>query len=355
MGKNRQEEIDMQFQKEAWGLTRQGQAASKYLLTNDKGMEVALSDFGALILSIRLDVRGSSRDVVLGYETVEQYYHNDPGFGAYVGRNGNRIANAGVTIEGVRYGLEPNDNGNNLHSGSNRAYYEFYDAVWGQEAGSLWVEFSRVSPHLEQGFPGDLRQQIRYTLDNTNQLTISYRMVCDRATVINPTNHCYFNLAGHGSGTVLAHTLTVAADHFLPTDDKLIPTGELRPVEGTPFDFRSPHVIGERIDDAYLPLQQAGGYDHNYCLNGSAPAVVLTSPGGDVTMEVTTDLPGMQVYAGNFLMGEEGKEGAVYSRRSGICFESQLYPNACNTPAFRSSIVPAGQVYESSTGYRFRF
>ncbi len=348
----------MDIRRRPFGITRDGDAASKYILINDNGMEVELSDFGALILAIKLPVAGEIRDVCLGYDTLDEYYNNGAGFGGFVGRNGNRIANAKVVLDGVCYELEPNNNGNNLHSGTKRSYYEFYEAACGTEAEAVWVEFSRLSPHLEQGFPGDLQQKIRYTLTNRNELKISYHMVSDKTTVINPTNHCYFNLQGHGSGTILDHTMEIHADAFLPTDDGLIPTGEVRKVEGTPFDFRTPHTVGERIDTAYEPLIQAGGYDHNFCFanDGKRKKVAkIASPDGKVTMTVFTDLCGMQVYTGNFLGGDKGKDGAVYNRRNGICFETQGYPNACNTPAFPSTVYGPGQAFSSKTVYKFTF
>ncbi len=348
----------MQITKQPWGVTRKGEAASKYTLRNDRGMEVELSDFGALILAIRLPVQGKVRDVALGFDTLEAYYDNGPGFGGYVGRNGNRIAQAQVTLEGVCYALDKNDGPNNLHSGTKRSYYEFYSACTGEEEGEVWVEFSRLSPDMEQGFPGNLQQRIRYVLTQENDLVIRYRMVSDKTTVINPTNHCYFNLMGHEAGSILDHNMAIYAEAFLPTDDVLIPTGEERPVAGTPFDFREPRRVGERIDQDYEPLNQAGGYDHNYCFPNDRlekKQAWLESPDGAVTMTVLSDLCGMQVYAGNFLSGDKGKGGAVYNRRNGICFETQFYPNACNTPGFPSCIVPANEVFRSQTVYRFAF
>ncbi len=348
----------MQIQKCEWGVTREGNQASKYILTNENGMEVELSDFGALILAIRIPVNGKMRDVVLGYDTLDEYYNNGAGFGAYVGRNGNRIAGARVTIDGVRYELEKNNNGNNLHSGEDRSYYKFYQSSVCGDKDGICIEFSRLSPHLEQGFPGNLQQSIRYILTDNNELVIKYRMVSDRATVINPTNHCYFNLQGQGSGDVLSHCMTLHADFFLPTDDELIPTGEVRSVAGTPFDFRMPHTVGERIDEDYEPLKQAGGYDHNFCFpnDGKQKLVAeLQSPDKAVTMTVTTDLCGMQVYSGNFLGGDKGKGGAIYKRRNGICFETQYYPNACNMATFPSTIYPANKEFKSQTAYGFQF
>ncbi len=348
----------MNMEKRAWGLTRDGEQASKFILTNDNGMEVTLSDFTGSILDIRLPAGGGMRSVVLGFGTMEEYYQSGPEFAGFVSRNGNRIANGQVTLDGVCYALEKNNNGHNLHSGSNRSHHAFYKADTGEEKACVWVEFSRISPHMEQGFPGDLRQKIRYTLTNENELKISYRMVSDKTTVINPTNHTYFNLMGHNSGTILDHTMEVYADAFLPTDDTLIPTGEVRKVDGTPFDFRTPHKVGERIDADYEPLNQAGGYDHNFCFanDGKQKKIAkITSPDGKVTMAVFTDLCGMQLYAGNFLDGVKGKDGAVYYRRNGICFETQGWPNACNTPIFPRVVYAADEVFESSTSYVFDF
>ncbi len=340
-----------------WGLSREGRRASKYIMTNDAGMEVVCADFTGSVLDIRLPVGGRMRSVVLGYDTLEEYYQPGPEFAGFVGRNGNRIANGRVTLDGSCYQLEQNNNGHNLHSGSKRSYFEFYKAKTGGDADCLWVEFSRVSPHMEQGFPGDLQQTIRYTLTRDNALWMDYRMVSDRETVINPTNHTYFNLAGHNSGTVLAHRLAVYADAFLPTDETMIPTGQVRPVAGTPMDLRTPTAIGDWIDEAYEPLRIAGGYDHNFCFPNDGQrklAARLWSPDGAVVMSVFTDLCGMQLYTGNFLDGVPGKEGAVYGRRDAVCLETQFYPNACNTPGFPSSVFAAGAVYQSRTEYQFQ-
>ncbi len=348
----------MQIRSVFWGITQTGKEARKIILTNDNGMEVELSDFGALILAIKIPVMGTKRDVCLGYDSLDAYYDNGAGFGAFVGRNGNRIANAQVVLDGVRYELEKNNGDHNLHSGENRSYYQHYGMDIGMEAERVWVEFSRVSPALEQGFPGDLQQSIRYTLTNKNDLTITYRMLADKTTVINPTNHCYFNLMGHDSGRILGHRLTIYADAFLPTDDGLIPTGEVRNVEGTPFDFRTPHTVGERIGEDYEPLRQAGGYDHNFCYPGNGgqkDMACLESDDGLVSMTVQSDLCGMQLYSGNFLSGEKGKDGAIYHRRSGICFETQGWPNACNMPGFPRTVYAAGEVFESQTTYHFAF
>ena len=341
-----------------WGHTREGQAAKKYVLTNANGMEVVLSDFGASILIVKVpDQKGDMVDVMLGYDTLEEYYDNSCGFGAYVGRNANRIAEAKVTLDGVTYELEANSKGiNNLHSGSNRSHYQFYDAEIGCCAEGEYVEFSRVSPHMEQGFPGNLQQKIRYILTNDNELQIKYNMVSDKTTVINVTNHSYFNLSGHDSGDILSHELVICSDEFLLSDENLLPTGEIAKVEGTPMDFREMHLVGERIQEDYEPLVFAGGYDHNYILPNDKQlrkAAWSRSPKTGIAMEVWTDLCGMQVYTGNFLDHRKGKGGVYYEKQGGICFETQFYPNSCNEKAFPSCVFGPGEVFESTTVYKF--
>lgn len=347
----------MNVDKQFWGRTRDGQIVSSYLLRNSNGMEVEVSDFGASILAIRIpDDMGEKRDVLLGYDTLEEYYDNACGFGAYIGRNANRIGNAEVTIDGVSYQLEANSHGNNLHSGSNRSHYQFYNTIFGGEPDGDYVEFSRTSPHLEQGFPGNLQQIIRYTLTEKNELRISYCMKSDKATVINPTNHSYFNLGGHDSGDVLGHVMEVYSDSFLLTDANLLPTGEIASVEDTPMDFRKAHTVGERIGEDYEPLKLAGGYDHNYILPNDKKlkkVAKIVCPETGITMEVETDRCGMQVYSGNFLNGKHGKDGAVYRKRAGICFETQFYPNSCKQPGFPSCIFKGGEEMKSTTVYRF--
>ena len=347
----------MTMKKEAFGITKNGEKASKYILDRGTGMEVVISDFGALLLSILVEDRlGGKRDVLLGYDTLEEYYRNNCGFGAYIGRNANRIQGACVTLEGVEYQLEANDNGNNLHSGSNRSHYQFYGAVTGEDTGSSYVQLTRTSPHLEQGFPGNLEQSIRYTLTDENQLVIDYEMKSDQTTVVNPTNHSYFNLAGHDRGDILAHELEIYSDGFLTTDEKLIPTGETVQVEGTPMDFRRKKPVGQEITAEYRPLQLAKGYDHNYIFHPDGmlkPVAKLYCPESGIVMKVSTDLCGMQFYSGNFLNGIKGKNGAIYQKHAGLCLETQFYPNACKEPKFPSSVLEAGRVFSSRTIYEF--
>lgn len=338
-------------------MTHDGQKASKYVLTNKQGMEVEVSDFGALLTAIKTpDRNGNLIDVQLGYDTLEEYYDNDCGFGAFIGRNGNRIQGAEVTLDGVSYALDQNDNGNNLHSGFDRSHTKFYAAQTGTSEEGSFVELKRVSPHMEQKFPGNLDQTIRYTLTDDNELVIDYRMTTDQTTVVNPTNHSYFNLGGHNSGDILGHELEIYADTFLPTDEELIPTGEIASVEGTPMDFRQAKKIGRDIEADFSALNIGGGYDHNYCFANDGvfkKVAKLVCRETGISMEVFTDLCGMQVYSGNFLDGTKGKQGAVYGKRAGICFETQFYPNACKQPNFPSSVLKAGEVFTSRTVYRF--
>jgi len=338
-----------------FGVTNDGYRASKFVLENKNGMNIEVSDFGALVLGISLlDKKGERRDVVLGFDKIEDYYNTETGFGAYVGRNANRIQGARVEIEGVEYLLDINDNGNNLHSGYDRSHCKVYK--WNVVGKEESIEFSRISPHMEQGFPGNLKQKIRYSLTEENEFVIDYEMESDRTTVVNPTNHTYFNLDGHDSGTVLQQELEIFSDEFLNTDSELIPTGEIVNVTDTPMDFRNRKKIGAEIDSGYQPLWLAKGYDHNYifpndrCLRKMARMYGTES---GIVMTVYSDLCGLQVYSGNFLNGQCGKAGAVYERRSGICFETQFYPNSCKEHRFPSCILEAGKVFRSRTIYHF--
>lgn len=344
------------LKQKSFGITKDGEKASRFILENSTGMCVEVSDFGALVLSISFPDRwGNMRDVVLGFENLEDYYNNDTGLGAYIGRNANRIEGANVTIEGVEYVLDANNNGNNLHSGFDRSHYKFYRSKFGENKEGNFVEFSRTSPHMEQGMPGNLKQKIRYMLTEKSEFIIDYEMVSDKTTVVNPTNHSYFNLDGHDSGTILRHEMEIYSDGFLNTDRNSIPTGEIINVTNTPMDFRYRKEIGKDIDSGYLPLIIARGYDHNYVFSNDRKlkkvAKLYASDSG-ITMAVFSDLCGLQVYSGNFLNEEKGKAGAIYQKRSGICFETQFYPNSCKEPGFPSCILPAGKVFRSRTVYQ---
>lgn len=340
-----------------FGTTKEGKKAKRYLLENSKGMQVEVSNFGALVLAIKVyDKTNTKRDVALGFADMKDYYNTATGFGAYVGRNANRIKDANVTIENICYQLDENDNGNNLHSGYDRSHCKLYDVKYGENETGSYVEFFRISPHMEQGFPGNLKQNIRYILTEQNEFQIEYDMVSDYTTVVNPTNHTYFNLNGHDSGSVLEHEMQVWSDTFLETDGELIPTGKFINVEKTPMDFQKRKPVGKDILADYEPLLIANGYDHNYVFANDGKMKKMAALFGEqsgIRMTVCSDLCGLQIYSGNFLNGEIGKDGAVYEKRNGICFETQFYPNACNEPKFPSSILEAGRRYQSKTVYRF--
>lgn len=335
--------------------TKSGQNAKIYTFRNNSGIEMSVSDFGATLLSLKVpDKRGQQVDVVLGYDNLAEYEGNSGTyFGATVGRNANRIGKATFPIGDKLYTLAKNDGENNLHSGPDG--YSF--RVWQTEnRTATGITFVLHSPDGDQGYPGALELRVRYTLTENNTVRIEYEGVPTADTVINVTNHSYFNLNGHSSGSILGHLLWVDADAFLMTDEMLIPTGEIVPVHGTPMDFRTKKTVGRDIEAAYLPLVCGNGYDHNWCLNNSGIFCKVAEVMGDrsgIIMEVSTDMPGMQIYSGNFLRYEQGKDGAIYGQRQGICFETQHYPDAVNHPSFPSPICRSGQTYQSKTEYHF--
>lgn len=345
----------MSIRVEAFGTTKDGQQVKKYILENGKGMKAVVLNLGAGLAELWVpDQDGALRDVVWGYEKAEDYEVNGPDFGAIVGRNANRIGGAVITIAGKDYTLAKNNGENNLHSGPNM----YFTRMWkGIVADDNKVEFSLHSPDGDQGYPGNADITVSYTLTDDGELQIVYQGKADQDTIFNLTNHSYFNLDGQESDSVLEQKVWLDADAFTPGDAGLIPTGEIRDVTGTPMDFRTEHMIGERIDADYEPLKQAGGYDHNYVLKNEGKYALcgkLISQKSGICMEVSTDLPGIQIYSANFLENEKGgKEGRTYGRRSAICFESQYFPDACHHENFQSPIVKAGEVYRTKTGYKF--
>lgn len=336
-----------------YGVTKDGVPAKQYILENACGMRAVVLNYGAVLSELWVpDKDGKLRDVVWGYDSLEDYEVNGPCLGAIVGRNANRIGGASVTIAGKTYELEKNDGENSLHSGSNAYFRRIWKAVI---ADDNRVEFSLHSPDGDQGFPGNADITVSYTLSDKNELLISYEAKADQDTVFNLTNHSYFNLEGQESESISAQTAWIDADQFTPGKD-MIPTGELRNVEGTPMDFRAPAVLGARIDDGYEPLKSAGGYDHNYVLKQEgayALCASLFSGESGILMEVLTDAPGIQLYTANFMENEQGKNGRVYGRRSAVCFETQYFPDAVHHENFKTTIVKAGETYRSRTGYRF--
>lgn len=340
--------------KKEFGATKNGEKASCYVLKNSKGMEAVVSDFGASLLKLYVpDKDGKTQDVVLGYETLEDYENGGDSLGATVGRVANRIGMAEFELNRKKYELTKNDNGKNtLHGG-----IDFYNKrMWDvKEEDDTHVVFALVSPDGDQGFPGEVKIEVSYTITEENELKIHYHAIPDQDTLLNMTNHSYFNLSGHASGTAWNAKVWIDADAFTETDAELIPTGTVVPVEGTPMDFRKEKVVEKEIGADYTPLKLAGGYDHNWVLNGKGfrKAASAESEETGIKMEVYTDLPGMQFYSGNFLAGSKGKEGAVYEKGYGICFETQYFPDAIHKENFESPITKAGEVYDTTTVYKF--
>jgi aldose 1-epimerase len=345
----------MSIEVKDYGVTSDGQQVKQYVLVNKQGMKAILLNYGAVITELHVpDGKDGFVDVVWGYDSIAGYEVNTPGLGSAIGRNANRIGKAQITINSKVYELQKNNGENNLHGG-NPGYNR---RMWkGVIADDNKVEFSIESPDGDQGFPGNAKVKISYTLTEDNELRIGYEASADQDTIFNLTNHSYFNLEGQDSDDVLEHQVWMDADAFTPTDDGLIPTGEIRSVEGTPMDFRSFHALGERIEEDYEPLKQAGGYDHNYVLNNEGAYALcckLRSLKTGIVMEVYTDLPGMQLYCANFLDEEAGgKNGRVYGKRSAVCFESQYFPDAVHHENFKSPVFRAGDKYCSMTGYKF--
>ena len=346
--------------KEPFGKSPDSREVFLYEITNKNQMSISVSDFGATLVKILVpDREGKKRDVALGYDSAEGYYDNPCHFGAVIGRNGNRIGKARFTLNGKGYRLAVNDNENNLHSGPD--WYR--TRVWevkkvDQEQNA--VTFGLTSPDMDQGFPGTFTVQVTYTLTDENEIQIHYEGEADQDTIVNMTNHSYFNLAGHNAGpeVLLDHQVQILAPEYTPVaDPQSIPTGEIAPVAGTPMDFQRPKRIGQDLETDFQQLKFGGGYDHNYALSrekGSVKQAARTEcKESGIAMEVYTDLPGMQFYIGNFIDNERGKEGCVYQKRGGFCMETQYYPDACNQSNFQSSVLKAGDKYDTVTIYKF--
>jgi aldose 1-epimerase len=333
-----------------------GKAIEVFTLTNSSGVEVKALTFGGVISSWRVpDRTGQMADIVLGFDDPAAYIKgNTPFFGALVGRYANRIGKAQFALDGKTYKLAANNGPNHLHGGN----VGFDKVLWDGEPlkvkDGAGVAFSRTSPDGEEGYPGTLKVRVTYTLTNANELVIAYEATTDKATLVNLTSHSYFNLAGQGTGDVLAHEMRINADRYTPVDDTLIPTGELAPVDNTPFDFRKPTAIGARIVSEHPQIGIGRGYDHNWVLARSAAGLSLAAevfePKSGRTLTVTTTEPGMQLYTGNFLDGTiTGKEGKVYRQRFGFCLETQHFPDSPNRPTFPTTILRPGTKYTSTT------
>jgi aldose 1-epimerase len=337
---------------------KDGRSIILFTLTNAHGVEVRAMNYGGIILSLRVpDRKGNLADIVLGHDTAEGYMPNPPFLGAIVGRYANRIANGTFTLDGKTYTLPKNDGPNTLHGGTTRT---FDKVVWDGEPlkGKTGVAFSYLSKDGEEGFPGNLKVKVTYTLTDSNELIIEYEATTDKATPINLSQHSYFNLKGEGNGDILDHEAMINADRFTPVDKNLIPTGELRPVKGTPLDFTTPTKIGARIDDSYEQIVLGHGYDHNFVINRKGPGLQLAArvyePAMGRVLEVSTTQPGVQFYTGNFLDGTvTGKEGHVYKRRFGFCLETQHFPDSPNHPEFPNTILKPGDEFHEKTVFKF--
>jgi aldose 1-epimerase len=343
--------------KQLFGQTAAGTPVELYTLVNDKGLKVKITNYGCIIVSILApDRQGKLEDIVLGFETLEKYLEPHPFFGAIAGRYANRIAGGKFSLNGVEYTLAQNNGPNHLHGGLKG----FDKAVWQAEEfsgdGEVGLRLAYESPDGEEGYPGTLKVNVFYTLTNQGGLRVDYLASTDQDTVLNLTNHSYFNLSG--AETISDHEVRLNADRFTPVDATLIPTGELRSVKGTPMDFTQPVAIGARINEADEQLQYGRGYDHNWVLNNSGGSLALAATVYELTtgrvLEVYTTQPGVQFYTGNFLDGTvTGKKGRPYPQRAGFCLETQHFPDSPNQPNFPSTVLRPGEQYNQTTVFKF--
>ena len=342
-----------------FGTLPDGREASLYTIQSPSGMKMSVTNFGATIVTLTAPDRdGNQDDIVLGFDSLSSYQTQSPYFGAVVGRYGNRIANGSFSLDGETYTLAKNNGDNHLHGGLvgfDKVLWEANPFSMGSEHG---IVMTYTSPDGEEGYPGTLEAKVTYLLTTDNRLIVSYQASTDKATPVNLTQHSYFNLAGPGSDSILDHELMIAADHFTPIDAGFIPTGEIQSVEGTPFDFKTPTAIGSRINDADGQLKNGLGYDHNFVLSDVSSGLKMAARVYERTsgriLEISTNEPGVQFYAGNFLDGTlTGKGGHVYPYRSGFCLETQHFPDSPNQPSFPTTILQPGELYATQTVFKF--
>ena len=339
------------------GFSRQvdGKEVKLYGLENRNGMEVLLTNYGATVISLSApDRNGKMADILLGYDSLGGYQGGKSYFGAIVGRYANRIAKGKFKLDGKEYSLFTNNGPNSLHGGRKG----FDKVVWDAAAEGNTVRFHHLSKDGEEGYPGNLDVTVTYTLSDSNSLTIDYRATTDKATVLNISNHAYFNLGGQGSGDILGHELQLFADAYTPVDSTLIPNGKVVKVAGTPFDFTTPHTIGERVNADDEQIRFGKGYDHNFVLRAKAdgqmhPVARVVEPQSGRVLEVSSDQPAVQFYCGNFLNGTERGKGSVYGHRTGFCLETQHYPDSPNQPGFPSTVLKPVQTFTSKTVWAF--
>jgi len=347
----------MGITKKAFGTAKDGRQATLYILENSKGMRAAVSDFGAVLVNLEVpDKNGHAVDVTLGFDDVSGYEKNPSYFGAVIGPMANRTGNASFTLDGKIYHLAANSDKNNLHSDAENGFHKrFWTAEEKEKENS--VVFSIMSPAGDMGFPGNKLCRITYTLTEDNALELHYHGESDANCPMNLTNHAYFNLMGQGNGDIESHKLRILADSYTRADEESITTGEICPVAGTPMDFTESKVVGKEIREDFEQLNFAGGYDQNWVLNDYNGQIRLVArmeaPDGSRTMEVYTDLPGVQFYAGNFIAPQTGKGGAQYGKRSGMCLETQYFPDSANKPHFPSCIFGPEREYDTTTIYKF--
>ena len=353
-------EEDVFISKSSFGTTADGEDVMLYTLRNKSGMEAKITNYGGIVVSLTApDRNGKFEDVVLGYDTLAEYEAASPYFGALIGRFGNRIRSGKFELSGVEYTLATNNSPNHLHGGDRG----FDKVVWDsrmeetENGPRLWLSY--VSEDGEEGYPGTLHAVVSYTLTHDKELVIEYAADTDKETPVNLTHHSYFNLAGDAKRDILGHELQINAEYFTPVDDTLIPNGEYRPVEGTPFDFRTAKPIGQDIDMENEQLTFGGGYDHNWVVDQSADGewrhiLTLSDPESGRMMTIHSDEPGLQFYSGNFLDGSNvGKGGVVYNYRYGMCLETQHFPDSPNQPGFPNTILQPGEVYKTKTVHTF--
>lgn len=341
--------------KEVFG-THQGKEVYLFTLTNKAGNVIRITNFGAKINWIEIPDRNGKKDnITFGYDTFEETVKGDMSFGSIVGRYANRIADGKFTLDGVEYTLPANNGPNTLHGGPAGWHSVVWDSEVLKNSEAPAVKLTYHSPDMEMGFPGNVDVELVYTWTDNNEIVMDYKCTTDKRTVVNVTNHAYFNFHGAGNGDILDHEVTLKATAFTPVDSVMIPTGEIRPVAGTPFDFTTPHTIGERIGEEYDQLILGKGYDHNYILdNREEVDVVVYDPDSGRMLEVITDQPGMQLYTGNFLDGTKiGHGGKAFNFRSGFCLESGHYPDSPNHPDFPTTVLDPGNTLVTQTIYRF--
>ncbi|WP_026714532.1 aldose epimerase family protein [Flavobacterium daejeonense] len=347
------------IEKSEYGTTAKGEKIESYKLKNQKGMEVDIMTYGGIITSLKVPNKaGVSEDVVLGFNNFEQYTKDNPFFGALIGRYGNRIGKAKFSLDGVEYKLAVNDGPNSLHGGPMGFHKVIWTAVEAKGGADGVLKLKYVSKDMEEGFPGNLTVFVTYTLKSDNTLEVAYEATTDKKTVVNLTQHSYFNLSGDFTRTILDNIVTIDADKLVPVDETLIPTGKLDDVANTPFDFRTPKAIGKDIEVANEQLKRGKGYDHCWVLNnqdkGFRFAASVYEPVSGRVMEVFTDEPGIQLYTGNFLDGTlPTRDGKTYAHRTGLCLETEHYPDSPNQKDFPSTVLNPGETYKTKTAFKF--